>query len=235
MDTSISIIVPLYNEGNEPVDLIAHLDLVARGHEVIVVDASDDPESRGVANNLVGQASSARVEVIHSAWAGRAHQMNQGAWRARGGILLFLHCDTRLNPSSLEQVSEAVEHGARWGRFDIILDAPGILYRVIETMIHLRSRVRTLATGDQGIFVTAELFDKAGGYPEIALMEDIALSKALSGYGRPAIIPEPIRTSARRWQNRGPLRTIFLMWKLRFLYWIGVPAERLNAMYGDER
>ena len=200
-----------------------------------MVDASDDPVSKEFANGLVETAVGARIEVIRATRAGRAHQMNLGAKRARGGVLLFLHCDTRLNEKSLEQVFGAVRDGARWGRFDIILDAPGILYRLIESMIYLRSRARQLATGDQGIFVTAELFDQAGGYPEIALMEDIALSKILAGYGPPAIISDPIRTSARRWQNRGPLRTIFLMWKLRFLYWAGVPAERLNAMYGDER
>ena len=235
MDSSISIIVPLYNEGSGPVDLVAHLDGVAPECEVIVVDASDNPESRKVANTLDEQANSARVEVIKAARSGRALQMNLGAEHARGDVLLFLHCDTRLNESSLKQVSQVVGDGARWGRFDIVLDAPGIPYRVIETMIKLRSRVRQLATGDQGIFVTAELFHKVGGYPEIALMEDVALSKSLAACGPPVIIPHPIFTSARRWQNRGPLRTIFLMWKLRFLYWIGVPAERLNVMYGDER
>ena len=235
MDSSISIIVPLYNEGSGPVDLVAHLDGVAPECEVIVVDASDNPESRKVVNTLAEQANSARVEVIKAARSGRALQMNLGAEHARGDVLLFLHCDTRLNESSLKQVSQVVGDGARWGRFDIVLDAPGIPYRVIETMIKLRSRVRQLATGDQGIFVTAELFHKVGGYPEIALMEDVALSKSLAACGPPVIIPQPISTSARRWQNRGPLRTIFLMWKLRFLYWIGVPAERLNVMYGDER
>ena len=235
MDSSISIIVPLYNEGSGPVDLVAHLDGVAPECEVIVVDASDNPESRKVVNTLAEQASSARVEVIKAARSGRALQMNLGAEHARGDVLLFLHCDTRLYESSLKQVSQVVGDGARWGRFDIVLDAPGIPYRVIETMIKLRSRVRQLATGDQGIFVTAELFHKVGGYPEIALMEDVALSKSLAACGPPVIIPQPISTSARRWQNRGPLRTIFLMWKLRFLYWIGVPAERLNVMYGDER
>ena len=235
MDSSISIIVPLYNEGSGPVDLIAHLDVVAPECEVIVVDASDNTESRKVANTLAAKANSTRVEVINAARSGRALQMNVGANHALGQVLLFLHCDTRLNESSLEQVSQIVRGGAHWGRFDIVLDAPGIPYRVIETMIKLRSRVRRLATGDQGIFVTAELFHKVGGYPEIALMEDIALSKSLAALAPPAIIPHPISTSARRWQNRGPLRTIFLMWKLRFLYWIGVPAERLNVMYGDER
>ena len=102
MDSSISIIVPLYNEGSGPVDLVAHLDGVAPECEVIVVDASDNPESRKVANTLAEQASSARVEVIKAARSGRALQMNLGAEHARGDVLLFLHCDTRLNESSLK-------------------------------------------------------------------------------------------------------------------------------------
>lgn len=230
----ISIIVPLYNEGEAPGRLVAHLLGLEGLEEVILVDSSDDPLSRQKVGGLQA-ACPERLSILQGSERGRAVQMNLGASRADGGILLFLHCDSRLPANALSLVERAIDSGHEWGRFDIRLDARGKVYRLIETMINLRSRFRQIATGDQGIFVKAELFRECGGYPAIALMEDIALSNLLKRRSRPCLIKTPLLTSARRWHNRGIIPTVLLMWRLRFLYWCGASPEKLYRLYGEER
>ncbi len=230
----ISIVVPLYNEGEAPRQLIRHLDETEGLEEAILVDASDELVSREIIGKLSMSCPNS-ITIIENAARGRALQMNLGASRATGSTLLFLHCDSRLPQNALSRVGEVIESGQCWGRFDIRLDSRGVLLRIIETMINLRSRCRQIATGDQCIFVKSTLFREVGGYPEVALMEDIGLSKILKQYARPCLISLPVLTSARRWRNRGVIFTVLLMWRLRFLYWCGVSPSRLNRLYGDER
>ncbi len=230
----ISVIVPVYNEGEAVFALVSHLERLENLGEIILVDASDQPSSLA-AFQVLSESGSRDVLCVHSPHPGRAIQMNLGAERARGDVLLFLHCDSRLPDDALIQVQRAVDSGYCWGRFDIRLDASGFPFRVIERMINLRSRLQRIATGDQGIFVRNEVFMKCGGYPDLKLMEDIALSDFLKSRGRPFVITSPLVSSARRWRNCGVLSTVTLMWKLRFLYWMGIPADRLSSMYGNER
>jgi hypothetical protein len=121
--------------------------------------------------------------------------------------------------------------GVLWGRFDLRLSGSAWPLRIIERMINLRSRLSGIATGDQGIFVRREVFEAAGGYPPIALMEDVALSRALRRRARPACLRPPLLTSSRRWEQRGILRTVLLMWRLRLAYALGVSPERLARQY----
>ena len=230
----ISVIVPLFNEGETVSTLVAHLQELEGLDEAILVDASSQSDSRKVIDALKKNCSP-NILIIQSQQCGRAVQMNLGADWARGDVLLFLHCDSRLPQDALLWVQCAMDSGCSWGRFDIRLDAEGIMFRVIESMINLRSRMRRLATGDQGIFVNTNVFRQCGGYPAITLMEDIAISNQLNSFSRPFLIKKPLITSARRWRNCGVLSTVALMWKLRFLYWIGVSPAKLYQMYGDER
>lgn len=101
-------------------------------------------------------------------------------------------------------------------------------------MMNLRSRLTSIATGDQGIFVTRRLFQTVGGFPAVALMEDIALSKKLRKQGAPLRLKESISVSARRWEANGVLPTIFFMWRLRLAYFLGTDPEQLALAY-DER
>ena len=117
------------------------------------------------------------------------------------------------------------------GRFDLRLDAPGLPYRVIENMISLRSRMTRVATGDQAIFARRSAFERPGGYPPLPLMEDIAFCRALKRVGRIACLRERVTTSARRWQQRGVVRTVLLMWLLRLAYYAGVSPARLARAY----
>ena len=166
---------------------------------------------------------------------GRAAQMNAGAAACGGAVLLFLHCDTRLPGAAAARIRDAVNRGHKWGWFDLRLDARGPAYRILERMICLRARASGIATGDMALFVTRRAFLAAGGFAEIPLMEDVELSRRLKRLSRPAVINDPALTSARRWQQNGLARTVFLMWKLRFLHWRGRDPARLAAVYDNVR
>lgn len=98
-------------------------------------------------------------------------------------------------------------------------------------MINIRSCVTSIATGDQGIFVKRKNFNDVNGYSELPLMEDLDFSKKLKRYSRAVCIKEALTTSSRRWEKKGIISTVFLMWRLRFLYWLGVSAEKLASQY----
>jgi hypothetical protein len=102
-------------------------------------------------------------------------------------------------------------------------------------MMNQRARLSGIATGDQGLFVTRRRYDSVGGFPDIPLMEDIAMSRALRRHGRPATVHQPVITSPRRWLKHGVLRTILRMWALRLAYFLGVSPGRLAAYYEPHR
>lgn len=163
---------------------------------------------------------------------GRAGQMNAGARQARGDVLLFLHADTRLPEGALEAVSAALDNPlVIGGRFDVRFDSARPVFRLIAFFMNLRSRLSGISTGDQAIFVRRTAFDAMGGYPDIPLMEDIELSRRLKRLGHLAALRSRVMTSARKWEGEGVLRTMALMWALRFLYMVGVSPSRLHRWY----
>ena len=167
-----------------------------------------------------------------SAPRGRSPQMNAGAAVARGEVLLFLHADTRLPEGADRLVLDGLSRSGRvWGRFDIRIDGGGLL-RVVAAMMNTRSRLTGIATGDQAMFVTRAAFDAVGGFPPIALMEDLALSARLKRLGRPLALRAHVTTSPRRWRQHGTLRTILKMWRLRLGFFLGVDPEKLARQYG---
>jgi hypothetical protein len=122
-----------------------------------------------------------------------------------------------------------------WGRFDVGFDNTQPIFKWIAFMMNLRSRVSGIATGDQALFVTHWAFQAVGGYPDIALMEDITISARLKKLGKPCCLPDKVITSARRWQQHGVFRTILLMWRLRLSYFFGVDPDDLAARYYRRR
>ena len=162
--------------------------------------------------------------------------MNRGAQEATGDVLLFLHADTRLPPSAFQDVGAAL-NDSRYlgGRFDVELEGDHWLLRVIGTMISYRSRVTKVGTGDQAIFIRRQVFEQMGGFPDISLMEDVALCRALKRMGEVACLRSKVVTSARRWEAEGVLRTIVKMWALKLLYLAGVSPSRLKQYYADTR
>jgi rSAM/selenodomain-associated transferase 2 len=216
----LSVVVPALNEApGIRAALEALAPLRARGHEVIVVDGGSGDGTAQLAAGLCDQ--------LLNAAPGRAVQMNHGARLARGDALLFLHADTRLPPRADEAILSALKTHL-WGRFDVTIEGRHPLLKLVACAMNLRSRLTGIATGDQAIFVRREAF---GGFPEIPLMEDIAFCRATKRRGPPACLRERVLTSARRWESRGVLRTIVLMWRLRLMYFLGARPERLARIY----
>ena len=222
----ISVVVPALNEAGRISMLLSALRSLG-ACEIIVVDG-------GSGDGTLEEAGALADSVIESS-AGRARQMNAGAETAAGEVLWFVHADTLPPRDALASIRQAVRSGRAWGRFDLRLDGRHPAFRVIERLINWRSALSGIATGDQAIFVTREAFEAAGCWQEIPLMEDVALSRQLKRSCRPARIRTPVLTSSRRWERNGILRTVWLMWRLRFAYWRGVDPEALAAAYVSRR
>jgi rSAM/selenodomain-associated transferase 2 len=221
----LAIIIPVLNEAATLKPRLEALQsLRQQGVTLILVDAGSVDGSAGIAFPL-----SDRLLV---APRGRAGQMNAGAHQATAEVLLFLHADTTLPVTALAAIRQAIATGAPWGRFDIRLDSPHRLLRLVERMMNWRSRLTGIATGDQAIFVRRAVFEQIGGYPPLALMEDIALCARLKRIASPACLRERVISSARRWEKHGVLRTILLMWRLRLAYFFGADPRQLARLYG---
>ncbi|HYR06368.1 MAG TPA: TIGR04283 family arsenosugar biosynthesis glycosyltransferase [Longimicrobium sp.] len=223
--TRISIIIPALNEAAGIAQTLRPLQpLRARGHQVVVVDGGSADATAEIARPL--------ADRVIASQPGRARQQNAGAEAATGDVLLFLHADTLLPADADGRVIDGLMRSGRgWGRFDVRLSGRAPALRMVERMMNLRSRLTGIATGDQAIFVRADWFRRAGGFPQIPLMEDVALSKALRRMGPPLCLRDRVRTSSRRWEERGVLRTIVLMWRLRAEYALGADPARLAERY----
>lgn len=224
MSVKISIIIPVLNEALNLSRISSFLQSIQhQGHEVIIVDG-------GSADNTLLMANEVTDKVIVSK-AGRALQMNCGANIASGDVLLFLHADTFLPENTIQIISQVFQKKHYWGRFDMRLSSSKIIFRVIEKLINLRSCLTSIATGDQAIFVDKKLFHEIGGFAEIALMEDVEISRRLKKIAKPICIKQKVVSSSRRWESNGIVATVFLMWKLRLYYFFGVSPEKLHQLY----
>lgn len=220
----VSIIIPVLNEAEHIAGTLMSLaSYRSQGHEVIVIDGGSSDDTVSISEQYADR-------VLYSV-AGRAMQMNRGIDEASGDALLFLHADTRLPADAVAKLIHAVEDGYFWGRFNVRLSGKHFMFRIIERMMNLRSCITGVATGDQAIFVSHESIQIVGDYPRLPLMEDIVFSKRLLKLGRPACIRHQVVTSSRRWEDKGILRTMLLMWRLRLLFFLGVSADRLARQY----
>ena len=221
----LAIVIPALDEAANLARLLPDLVRDCPGAEILVVDGGSHDETAAV-------VARARDPRLLTSARGRALQMNHGARATAGDALLFLHADTRLPAGAAGAIERALaEPGVVAGRFDVRFDNEGALFRVIAWFMNARSRASGICTGDQAIFVRRADFDAIGGYPEIPLMEDIELSRRLKRRGRVRALRLRVTTSARKWEREGPLRTIALMWALRFLHFCGVAPGRLHRWY----
>lgn len=219
----LSIIVPVLNEAAVIGETLRSLaPFRAHGHEVIVADGGSEDATRELAAPLADQ--------VLQAPRGRARQMNAGAAAASGDALVFLHADTRLPEGADALIFRSLEKYL-WGRFDVRIDSALPMLRMVEFAMNLRSRLTGIATGDQAIFVRRAAFP---GFAEIALMEDVAFSMAMKRQSPPACLREKAVTSGRRWEQRGVLRTMLLMWRLRLGYFLGAAPDDLARRYASK-
>ncbi len=222
---SLSIIIPALDEAEHIVATLDSLQpLRLRGVEIIVADGGSSDNTANLARE--------RADQVLTAPAGRARQMNAGAAAARGEILCFVHADSRLPEGADGLIVDGLSRSRRsWGRFDVSIAGTHPMLRVIAQLMNWRSRLTGIATGDQGLFLTRSLFEAAGRFPEIALMEDIALTRQLKRYSPPLCIAHRLMTSGRRWEKHGVWRTMLLMWRLRLAYFFGADPDRLARQY----
>jgi len=221
----LSIIVPILNEAPQLPELFAHLLPMQRaGCEIIFADGGSDDGSATLVNV-------AGYRVVN-AERGRARQMNAGAAVATNEVLLFLHADTRLPEGAMHHITQSLSRGEHcWWRFDVCITGRPFMLSVIGQMMNWRSRLTGIATGDQAMFVQRAAFEQLQGFPDQPLMEDIELSKRLKTLSHPVCLRQCVTTSGRRWEARGVWQTIFLMWRLRWQYWLGVDAAHLVRLY----
>jgi rSAM/selenodomain-associated transferase 2 len=223
----LTIVLPVLNEAAIIVAALQALaPLRARGAEIIVAD--------GYSHDGTAQLAEPFADRIITVRRGRSAAMNAGAALGIGDALLFLHADTAL-PDGTDRLIDAALAGSAWGRFDLRIAGSHPLLAVVARMINLRSRLTGVATGDQAIFVTREAFEAVGGFPDLPLMEDVAISRRLKRLCRPYCVATPAVTSGRRWEQNGVIRTILLMWRLRLSYYLGVEPALLAELYDAPR
>jgi rSAM/selenodomain-associated transferase 2 len=233
MAMTISVIIPTLNEERTIIATLAHTGDLGFDELIVVDGGSLDQTPVLVESYRLSTQSSARSPLrLVTAPPGRALQMNEGAKASRGEILLFLHADTQL-PGDAKTLIDTILADQRMvgGRFDVRFDRPSMWGTMISRMMNWRSRMSGLATGDQALFVRRSIFEQMGGFADMPLMEDIEFSRRLKQKGVTAALTATVTTSFRRWEQHGPVRTILLMWTLRFLYWIGISPSHLAKWY----
>jgi len=219
----LGIVIPVLNEAEQIAVKLQALQALRADCELLLVDGGSVDNSPTIAEPLIDK-------VVHSG-CGRARQMNCGAAQTTAEVLLFLHADTRLPDGAVDRILQAIDAGYQWGRFDVGFDSHRAIFTLIALLMNWRSRLTGIATGDQAIFVTRLAFQAVGGFPNIALMEDIALSASLKKLGKPCCLTDKVVTSARRWLRHGIFKTILLMWRLRLAYFFGANPDDLAARY----
>ena len=225
MRPSLCVVLPVLDEAPTLAERLRALQgLRSRGARVVVVDGGSQDETLAIARE--------HADLALLAPRGRASQMNAGAAACPADVLLFLHADTVLPDSADVLVRRATLGPFAWGRFDVRIASPRLLLKLVGALMNLRSRWSGIATGDQAIFVRHDLFQRIGGFPDLPLMEDIAICRLLRQHGRPACLRERVTTSARRWERHGVWRTIFLMWRLRAAFYFGADPRDLAIQYG---
>lgn len=227
----VAVIVPVLNEEQHILATLQHLRPWREvGAVIIVVDGGSNDQTVRLCTNL--------VDLVIHAKLGRAVQMNAGAL---AGIhnhscdqLVFVHADTLVPIEGLDHIMTALQAGPNdeaWGRFDVRIKGRSAWLAVIAWMMNTRSRLSSIATGDQTLFMTKAAYIRVGGFPDQLLMEDIQMSSNLRRFARPHCLKLKVTTSGRRWENRGIAKTIWLMWSLRLRYWLGTPANELAKQY----
>jgi len=224
---SLSVIIPARNEVRTIVPTLKALE-AEPAVEVIVVDGQSSDNTAEVARRF-------GATVIRSP-SGRGRQMNAGAAAAAGELLVFLHADTVPPPGFAAHVTRILDRpGVCVGAFRLRIDDGRFLFRVIERLVDVRSRVLRRPYGDQAIFVTADVFRQVNGYPEWPIMEDVEFLQRVRRLGRMVVAPVSVTTSARRWIERGFWRTTLMNQACIAAHWAGASHARIASWRSANR
>jgi rSAM/selenodomain-associated transferase 2 len=226
----VAVVIPARREGGRVSAQVARLRYGGFDGPVVVALADGDDTT------VVPDAT--RVAVVRSP-QGRGRQMNAAAassLAAQAEVLLFLHADTVVDADVVARLADLLREGnAVAGAFTLRLDAVGFGYRLVETMVAIRSRLFSLPYGDQAIFVRREVFERVGGYPDDPLMEEVGLIDRLKRVGRILPLDATATASARRYERLGIVRTTLTNWGCLAGYRLGVsPARLARRYYGSE-
>ena len=222
----ISLIIPIYNESKTVDAMLDQLDDLPGDWEILFADG-------GSSDDTLTQLGD-RCRTLNAP-KGRANQMNFAAAQATSEVIWFVHCDSVLPKDSHDQISAAVEQGAKWGCFHIGFDYDGP-FMGCNTYFSNRRAKRGIAFGDQGIWVRKDIFDSIGGFPDLPIMEDYEFSRQMNAANIPICqLPGRIITSGRRYEKRFPLITMWQMFYLRCLYRAGVDIREITRRYRDIR
>ncbi len=222
----ISVIIPTLNEQECIGGLIQSL-LREHDVEIIISDGNSQDQTEQICRQYP-------VRFIKAA-TGRGAQLNAGAEAAQGNILFFLHADSEVDAEVFKLLRNAVTEGRQWGCCKIRFPAQSLFYRMVAFGSNWRAKCFNSCYGDQGIFCTRQLFLKVGGYPEISLCEDLAFSHKLRRFNRACILSAGIKTSNRRFQDQGPVRTLLKMQMLKLFYYLGIHPNHLTLWYESRR
>jgi rSAM/selenodomain-associated transferase 2 len=222
----VSVIIPLYNEETILLRRSIYFQTLCQETEVIFVDGESKDRSVEISRRW--------AEVLETK-KGRSVQMNYGARAAGGSILLFLHADTLIQPEALISIDRAVNSGFVGGCLSQRIDSKGCAYRFIENFGNTRARLTKVFYGDQGIFVRKDIFLKLGGFPEVSIMEDVLFTERLRRVGRTIVLPDKIIASARRWDEKGIIKTVLLYSSINILFRLKVSLKKIRPLYDDLR
>ncbi len=219
----ISIVIPTLNEETTIRATLDHLTQSCPGCDIIVVDGGSTDQTVAIARTYARGLISP---------PGRARQMNAGAREATGDILWFIHADSSVDPDAMPAIQQVLTNPAVvGGGLRLAFDDPAWDLRLIAALSNLRARTLGWIFGDQSLFVRRSAFDAIGGFPDIALMEDLELSRRLRRRGHLALLSAVSRTSARRFRSGGPLRVFGQMQWLKLQYFCGVNPDALRQRY----
>ncbi len=230
---TITVVMPTLNEAGRLRETLHHTTGLGFEQIIVVDGGSTDGTPDLVRQTLAARAGTTGLSIVLlTSSPGRSLQMNAGARVASSDVVLFLHADTRLPFNARSEIMQALQDpGFVGGRFDVGFDRQTRLARIIAQCMNWRSRWTGMYTGDQAIFVRADVFRRLNGFAPIPLMEDLDFSRRLKRQGPTAALRAQVVTSYRRWEQQGPVRTILRMWWLRFLYWVGASPETLVRHY----